>query len=467
LPDLRKDESEEIRFRTWSIDCPRMIVKKKTKRDPDTFYGAGEIRISEDGQLIFKLYSNRERNTKEWDFSTLGDPGRIIPDDAYYSLKAVDAFGRDWASDRFLPSTHRTATGRAVLTGNLHELSTEGMYPSELNLSGNNLDYWVFDDLKIPYNASTIQRKSVARGEQTSRSGKRNAWRFRSYNSRFLVVRESSDLLTIQVVSKTENLPELFPDRLIEALQFVIGHPINWGIMKHRAGQHSKVTIRSVRYKTSQIRFQPPLPLKLIRNPNNGKSTAEYHRKLFDRYLRYTLEEDKLSHPIWGKLNAIYEASDASFIDAQALTLTVAIESLLLSEFRDLGYPTQKERNAIEDIVQHIDTWNGDERIKNRAKGMLSNLGQPRAVARMDDLANKRKAISVDQSKSWQRLRNPSTHAYQSSGIETPEFLELIQQCMVLFYHLIFYAIGYRGPYIDYGSRGWPLKKYPGNTLWS
>lgn len=31
----------------------------------------------------------------------------------------------------------------------------------------------------------------------------------------------------------------------------------------------------------------------------------------------------------------------------------------------------------------------------------------------------------------------------------------------VLFYHLLFRALGYADPYLDYSTEGWPLREYP------
>ncbi len=40
------------------------------------------------------------------------------------------------------------------------------------------------------------------------------------------------------------------------------------------------------------------------------------------------------------------------------------------------------------------------------------------------------------------------------------EFLELSNKVLILFYHLIFFAIGYQGKYTDYSTIGWPVKDY-------
>jgi hypothetical protein len=69
--------------------------------------------------------------------------------------------------------------------------------------------------------------------------------------------------------------------------------------------------------------------------------------------------------------------------------------------------------------------------------------------------------ITQSQRGAWQKLRNISAHSYQTSRLQNPEFSQLLQQNEVLFYHLIFRAIGYKGPYMDFSERGWPIREYP------
>jgi hypothetical protein len=182
--------------------------------------------------------------------------------------------------------------------------------------------------------------------------------------------------------------------------------------------------------------------------------------------MRHTVQTDSHRHPIWGQLNAISESSGSTFIDAKALTLTVAIESLLTTEFRSLGIPTSKTKEEIDQIYKHIESWDGNALIKARTLSMVGNLKSSRAIDKMRALADKG-AITKEQYEAWSELRNPSTHSYMSSGMPTPTMLELLQTCEVLFYHLVFSCIGYEGPYIDYSTPGWPLRAYPGNAPWN
>ena len=148
------------------------------------------------------------------------------------------------------------------------------------------------------------------------------------------------------------------------------------------------------------------------------------------------------------------------FIDAQALTLTVAIESIVSSEFSNLGKLTKQEKDSVQKALEYIDGWNDNTGIKERIKGSVNALLQPRVGDRMKAL-EKVGAITKAQAKAWQNLRNKSAHSYQTHNSKNSKFVELIFQINVLFYHLIFYAIGYKGVYMDVSELGFPIKHYP------
>jgi len=462
--DLNKTDLDEIRNNKWRLDCPWIRIISRKPTDPETYEGPGLIWFSEEGRLLFRQYSVREENTKQWNFRTPAEAGQVIPDRSFYDLAATDANGREWTSERLIPNTHRVATGNVIVSGALSEIVSGGKYPEDLNLAGATLDYWIFHDLPFPANATTIRRESTARGKLRSTSGTTNAWRFRSQAMSFLLIRRSEHDCTIRVTATRVPHNPAFPRRIAESFQLLLGTPLAWGVMKYREGNQVKLFISSKRAPLRSGRFQPPLPTSQLQY-GGGKHTSEYHRRLFNKYLRAVLDESARRSSIWGLVNAIYEASSSRFLDAEALTLTVAIESLLHNEFQSIGGLSDEETSALDDLRAHIGSWEGNAKLKKRIIGFFDTIASPRAVDRMRELSN-RKLISEDQSKAWERVRNLSTHAYQSVRIESREFISLIQKCHVLFYHLVFISIGYKGPYMDVASRGWPIRSFPGNRLW-
>lgn len=462
-PDLREDELVDIGLHEWQLDCPRMTVKSRSKAARATYYGAGRILFSPTGTLSFECYSHRERNTKLWDFGPFPKAGRLIPESYFYDLVAVDKNGQEWRASRTIPKVHRTADGRAIVRGELDQISAIGSMPTEVKLTGSSMVLWVFDDVDIPTNRSTLLRKTIARGKVRSASGAHNAWQFTSGKVEYLLIREGESRLTVRIKSKDHTFADGFERRVPEAFHLVLGRPMNWIAARIQQGQDIEVRIR--KRTPSRGRLNPPLPSGSIKKKGSTRATPFYHRRLFHLFMNNALQTESYRHPIWGQLNAISESGGSIFIDAKALTLTVAIESLLASEFAPLGVPTSKTIASIDEMYSHVESWDGDARVRDRTLGMVRTLKAPRAMDKMRALTDKG-AITKDQYEAWSKLRNPSAHSYLLSGLPTPTMLELVQKCEVLFYHLVFSCIGYHGPYIDYSTPGWPLKAYPGNDPW-
>lgn len=462
-PDLSESDLKDIGLLQWRLECPRMTIKCRDRDARATYYGAGRIFLTNNGLLSFECYSHRERKTKKWDLGSQVKAGKLIPDRAFYDVIAFDRNGKKWLSSRTIPKVHRTADGRAILRGEIDEIVTTGTMPDELKLSGSSIMFWVFEDIEIPTNRSTLLRKTIAGAKVKSTSGSHNAWQFTSSKIEYLLIKDGESRLTVRIKSNDQSFPDGFERRLVEAFHLVLGKPLNWMAMRVQEGQHIEVRIR--RRIPWRGRLDPPLPQMNIHRKDSNKLTPAYHRSLFHRFMRHVVHTKHFRHPIWGQLNAISESSASTFIDAKALTLTVAIESLLGSEFQSLGVPTRKTTESIKQISEHIQEWDGGPTIKARTLGMVGNLNYSRAMDKMRALTDKG-AITKDQYEAWRKLRNPSAHSYLSSGLPTPKMVELLQKCEVLFYHLVFYSIGYRGPYIDYATPGWPLRSYPENSPW-
>ncbi len=463
-PILSEAEIEAIRHRSWRIDCPSMTLQSHKSQQATSYSGPGWIAISEDGRLSFQLYASKETGSARLSDS-LGPAGQIIPDEAYYDLSAQDEGGRVWRSERFLPTTSTTASGDTIVRGYLYDMSSESEFPPGPRLPSGSLNYWLFDDIEIPTNATTSVRKSIARGQLRARALMRNAWRFRSRKIGFVVVKEADDMLTIRASLRDSEPQECLPSLVMEAFQFVLGQPMQWTVMRLRRGTAFRTTICSRQPLSLKGRFHPPLPLEFVHGPGRGKITTEFHRRLFDRFLKHALERGPSCTVLGGMLGAVQESGSARFIDADALTLTVVIESLLRAEFSDLGILTDDETVAAESIRHHLESWTGNQHIKTRSLSLLGMLKDPGPVAKMKELEADG-LVTSEQYKAWQDLRNLSAHRYLASGKPGLELYELLAKCQVLFYHLIFAAIGYKGPYRDYATPGWPLRRFPERTTW-
>jgi hypothetical protein len=456
---LSETELESLKHSLWEIDCPRVTVESCSSQTPWQFSGSGFVKQIANYQLTFKFYVQQEEQTPHEGYyrqAAIDDGiklGEIIPETAYYDLTALDYQGRVWRSERILIKIDRCASGDFIVQGTILKIVCEGEIPEEIECKGSRLEIRVFDNIEIPCNDKTFISKSVAGGVQ-SRSISHNIWKFECCKLNFLLTREDSKLLTINVISEDEDASEHLGTRILEALQFILGYPINWTTSYQRRGRKITVTLCSPKQRSISSRFQPPLILG-----GYFMEEAQVFLHLFEKYLQHVIDYDQQLHPLWAQLNAIHEASYGTFIDAHALTLVVAIESLLLIEFKDVGNLTNEDKDCIREALKYIENWNGKEAIKKRIKGATNGLYQIRADDKMKILIELG-AITNKQWEAWKKLRNTHVHEYQMNNLQHDR-LRLIFQVNVLFYHLIFHAIGYRGVYMDVSVPGFPIKQYP------
>jgi hypothetical protein len=339
--------------------------------------------------------------------------------------------------------------------GNIDHMNCQGQLPEEIKAEGSAMVSVVFDSVKIPTNARTSEHRHVA-GWTRSHRYSRDAWRFRAAGFEFLL-HNKGGRLDIYVTATESDFPAYLEDRVLAALFFVLGRPLYPTVTTQRTAQQISCTLYSHRPRLRAARHQPPLNITSFTKAGSNRITAEPYRKLFERFLSYTLPYQKRQHPLWGQLNALYESSAGAFINSQALTLVVAIESVLGSEFTSLGKPSSKELKEIEAAIEYWDAWGGSPEMKKRIARSIEPLKQSRAGDKMRALA-KKGAITAEAANAWQKLRNISVHAYQHPSKNLRKTLGTVR---TLFYEIVFCAIGYRGHYQDYGTPGWPLRHYP------
>lgn len=455
---VNAEEIGQIRSRTWHLDCPAIRLMRHAGAQDLVCEGSGEIRLTPDGLVTFKLITNlpdeRPSELKVTDLVA----GVLLSEEKYLDLVADDVYGRIWTSKRLRPDHVVSGPSGDVISGGLNQLENIEVLPIEP--SGAHFSWWTDATLNIPANQNTITKVSIARGKRKPENYQRNVWSFRCLGIDFLV-RPDGEGTLIEATDKENLAPELFPRRVWETLQFILGQPINWLIFLERKGEQLVTRLKSVRSIPPGARFRPPIARTWVMEGN--KASSKYHKRLFERYLRHTLASQERQHHLWGFINTATEVRATSFIDVHGLVLGVAIEVILKREFPTLGALDKSLQSPIQAAQNYICEWDGPESIKTRLRDLSANLTQIRAADRLQALAAVG-AINPAYIRAWKRLRNANAHAFQSGGLGSKQ-VGLINQCTVLLYQIIFHAIGYKGVYTDYATPGWPLRMYPGDAL--
>lgn len=459
--ELSNDEVEQLKVGSWRLDCPRMLLRSRGNSPKRTYSGPGYVFQPAPGVLSFHLYSYRGQSALQSWWLDLARTGETLPEEAYFDLEVTDVTGRRWTSKRLIPaSIARTATGKVIVDGQLATLSTKAVLPRTLKVKGHSIDIRAFQRLELPWNAGTVRRSSTARGRRRSKAFSRDAWAFRCHGVDVLIV-QGGDRMSMEVYSERNRLAPGIERRLLEALEFVVGHAVRCQVVCIRRSHTVETTVSAVRSDLGTARWQPPLVQQWVSIPGTNRITSRHHRRLFERFLAHGISCGGRVHSVSGQLAAIREASTARYIDAYALTMTVAVESLAFSDVHvRVRRPAERQ---IQSLLSWVRDWGGSEELKLRALGAVANLGQTRAGDILQNLV-KKAVITKQQYEAWQKLRNRSAHGYQLLRGNPNQLRELLPSVQVLFYRLVFHAIGYRGPYTDCSSPDWPIRQYPGKS---
>lgn len=428
-----------------------MVLKRHSSSDPWEFCGPGCIAQTSAGKIEFTLYSECALSAealKEFYFGPFPPPGQVIPRDRYYSLIATDGKGRKWSSDGIDPAPISSQIVKGtVFKGDIRWVdcwTTEHIEkPTRFLLA-------VLQDIRIPVNTYTKIEERV--GPMKSRSGNLNAWCFSSNGIEF-ILKKQPGLLVIEATSDIGNLSNDIENRIVEALQFVLAQPVDWSFMGTYSEDKQNITVRVSSGDVLKSRFQPPIK---FHRANGSQSISE----LFSMYLFHIIGyKANVWHPLSEEITAVRRSAGGSLED-QSLMLGVAIESILNLEFPCLADPSEDFQVGVSRLRKYIDDWEGDITLKRRVTGSLAAMLQARALDKLKALSETG-SIKDYQVEDWRRIRNPAAHGYRSQELSIQDKFDLIQRVTVLFYHLIFTAIGYKGKYTDYGVHGWPEKDYP------
>ena len=426
-----------------TIDCVEIEL---VSNGPDSvvYKGPGSIWQTDDGRLTLKLYCSNQVGCAEIQ-KIVGSYriGEIVPDSAFFSLRAVDIHGQSWSGTRILP---RFSSGEAgtVMSADLQDLSTE----AELQYTASRARMLLgFDQcVDFPCNATTEVETTVA-GEPYGTSASLNVARFSACGYEFTLQNEEN-WLVLELLSTGDVLPNSLDIRVSEALQFVLAQRLIWSFCEVYEGNKRLTVLRpSGRLETDQA---PRPPIALQRIDTTGSTWA-----LFDKYLQHIIDYDKQDklHPLSALVRSVISAT-FSALESQALAISVAVEGVLRLEFQRFGLPGNQIEKEIETATKLIqDHPNLTGAFKTRVCGFLANMRRSRAKDRLRELVQKG-LIEQELVRAWEETRHPAAHAEfissSSSLGRTSRLLSLCLKVNQLFNNLVFLAIGYTGKYTDY-----------------
>tara|TARA_Y100000780_G_C13675409_1_gene414024 strand:+ start:607 stop:1944 length:1338 start_codon:yes stop_codon:yes gene_type:complete len=438
---LDNKEIESVIANNLSIDFISMVLTQDTTDKPKSYSGPGSVFLDADGVIRLKMYHvYQDEESIQRDFSdSFSDdglvPGKIIGDQHYYSLEAVDMKGRQWNSSHISLSGNTSFPAR----GKIIETSLQKISLAHVRTEGDELKeelaYFIFPGkYKIPCNTFEKSEKGTSLTLCKLNLGDYNCEIKKRDSYIDMLVRGSS----VMAIDKYSNI-------LIESISICAG-----------AFLRPKLRIESSKEVRLAVIYSAGKPsTQELQSPIDGMTTRESaHLEEFAR--KYT---NKIGEPfteLFGYWYRVFSESSGE-LENRALVLTTAIEGLLKKYFQEHGSPDTEFIEQVNDAKPKIKAVEIGKRVKDRILSSLGNAVSPTAKNSLHSLAVS-EIIPDELIKIWNELRNKSAHAdeLKKSDAELQEFLDQLFGCLELFYCLLLRHIEYKGNYIRYSQTGWP-----------
>jgi hypothetical protein len=432
------------------LDCVHMELSQNTEANPKGFIGKGYIYQDPEGIISFRLYVIEKQNasaTADWAaFFDGGTAGKLYDDDKYYNLSATEYGGDHWTATRFLPSVSRYPNGEYV-TGRIYTITRVTPQLEKRDTSYYQVDF--FQNFQLPF-TDYIDTKTATEEVRSLQAAK-----FESGCRTFDIREADADHLIVQAVAWAPFHPNFYM-RIMESLTYVSAMQAFWRVIITADEKEQTLRLSSPRTDTSRPKLRRPVHTASL-------TDRRMFWRLFSKYLEFSVRNapERGWHPCSVHIhNAI--AASANSLDAWAVGLCVAVEGMANL------FPVEEDKKETErscQIITHVRDflkamgWTNDK-VANRASGLVNQLHQPRVIDRLASLVAAGK-ISKELIEAWQKLRPRQAHgavmdieSAPKEDIET--MLQRIDGVTTLLYQLSFQLIEYKENYTDYSKVNWP-----------
>jgi hypothetical protein len=428
----------------FELDCIEITMTQQVAEDPLVYSGSGTIYQDDDGNFNLKLYSKIPDIEKELNHIFLHlTPGKIIGNEHYFSLSAIDMSGREWRSENIWVSGNvlmMPAAGK-VVKSTLREIIHVSMIDHQVVPDESSIFIIAPGNFNIPCNES----------EELPNGG------FNRNKSTFTVdqikieLKKRENYLVVNLSTTTDSYDEDISIKLIQALSVVTGQIYRPIIVESSHQQQQTVKLKSV--TTNFPNNALPSPVGCTR-PSDIKSFSLFIKQ----YMLLPHKEASELFGFWHKINRTWQVG----ITCSSLSLVVAIEGILKVYFKEYGLPDKEILEQAKDAKMKIEELKLEKRIRNRLYGCLGQLKSSTPKNALFEMASKRyfPTFLVDE---WVRLRNKSAHAdeTESDDIEIQKHIDQVYSNLTLLNFLMFLIIGYNGKFINYSANSWPESDFP------
>lgn len=424
--------------RSFEIDCKRIRLRnqKELHFEPARFFGPGSISADSEGHFRFRMFDTHQRDPKELIALVRSARSGEEP----MAIDAEDYEGTSWTGAWFIPDVTVSSSGAAcVVTGEFPQLSTR--VPLSGDHNAHTTTIYFSETFRLPMTGRSYSQR--VRNDEVERVSVHHDRTELSFHGAEIIINvdEAGHETVVSTTYGGAWKPPLCEVGLRDALAFVTAVAIYPRITVRAFDNDALVFLRST---PKEARTGMPRPIGGV--PRNAKAFWD----VFLAFLAYCdeiglrdIEQAFYSTPL-SRVNSELLPASTGTIHGFILSLVVAIEAVVTAIM-----PAAKDRPSIDEFVNYVRSWNGDDSLKNRAIGILKSfLNQVSANQRLRCLVQNH-VVTEEQRNLWDSLRQRVTHGhlvdYDDEHLEEKRL-----QLITMYNRLALRLLNYRGVVTNY-----------------
>ena len=435
----------------FEIDCVDIEIHRFEDNQPPIFKGPGVIRGDTSGRLSYKVYNQIKVNSEIFSFLKQIKEGEDAKK-TNIRIFAEDYDGIKWSGAWSVPTVNLFQTPYLLVQGEFDQLSTRAE-KVEGDQAKNSTELVFAGHLDLPF-AGTVNVKRFHGDKVISTSvwGDHHDVIFGDSSISFQEITNKKRTHVKASHSDQFTAPNV-ENWLTEALIFITGRMFYPRMVIRHFEKDALIFIRA-----TPRNMMSGMPPPFSREPR----VRECIWDIFVSYLSKCKERQQFDFLEMTKgfceLILTSKGTLQGFLISLALYIEFCINHIFSSASDKIAEEDEYKKN-VNDLVQHVSIWQGDDRIRDRAKGLLSMLHTPSLSKRMDALIEQG-VISELQKKIWKKARPYLAHGNVIDFTKEEEFWHFHNHLISMVYRLTFRIIGYKGFVLDYDGSEFGFVQY-------
>lgn len=454
---MDKKQLDALAEGRFELAFARCELRQRGTNDPHVLVGAGFLGQEKDGALLLRMAAHEERTGVQvlrMEFSQPWAAGQLIPETAYYDLKAWTTDGDEWCAERVSPSmgygTHGTAARIRLRLVETREQLEYFVEHTKVTVS-------IPEELDLPWHIWTRKGEFGGTTDKFEHDTGKFSW----------IAHKENGQTTLVFYPDGDSVEPTFT-HFWRALHIVLGRLIESQSFFIVEGSWRTKRLASRVKTTSKRRLAPPI--------RGLAFDAEHFHAFIAAFLEHaTIQRDEggvakqgghsdLIYRHWQRISDAWEND----LENSALVLSVAIEGLIKEAFaseHDVDAEFIDQLDRAKPILEKVEL---DKRARNCVLASIGNARKPRVGDVLRRLVEQG-ALHDGHVKAWSALRNTAAHGgtLADDDLALQAYIDRFHICLDLFYRLVFVIIGYRGHHRDYSvvcspaQQEWPIVPFP------